>query len=75
MFFGVIFDSAPILMRTNQKNDFGIFWLKRQKLFLPLNWVKGGPKCVFSGFYSVFYSFLAKKFSKNHFEIFDGFWS
>ena len=37
--------------------------------------VKGGPKCGFWGFYSVFYSFLTRKCPKNHFEIFDIFWS
>ena len=61
----------PLLVRTDQKNNFWIFWLKRQKRFWPLDRVKGGPKCVFSGIYSVFYSFLARKCSNNHFEIFD----
>ena len=37
--------------------------------------VKGGPKCGFWGFYSVFYSFLTRKCPKNHFEIFDIFLS
>ena len=61
----------PLLVRTDQKNNFWIFWLKWQKRFWPLDRVKGGPKCVFSGIYSVFYSFLARKCSNNHFEIFD----
>ena len=60
----------PLLVRTGQKNDFEIFWLKGWKVFEPHYRVKGGPKCGFWGFYSVFYSFLTRKCPKNHFEIF-----
>ena len=65
----------PLLVRTGQKNDFKILWLKGWKVFKPHYRVKGGPKCGFWGFHSVFYSFLTRKCPKNHFEIFDIFWS
>ena len=75
VFQGVIFDSASFPGENRPKNDFEIFFAKRRKLFEPLYRVKGGPKCVFSGLFSLLSSFLARKCPKNLFEILDIFWS
>ena len=53
-----------------KKRTLKFFGPKGWKVFEPHYRVKGGPKCGFWGFYSVFYSSLNRKCQKNHFEIF-----
>ena len=57
-----------------QKTTLKFFWPKGLKVFEPHYRVKGGPKCGFLGFYSVFYAFLTRKCPKNHFEFFLAEW-
>ena len=46
-----------------KKMTLKFFWLKGWKVFEPHYRVKGGPKCDFWGFYSVFHSILTRKCS------------
>ena len=58
-----------------KKTSLKFFRLKGWKVFEPHHRLKGGPKCGFWGFYSVFYSFLTRKCLNHHFENFYIFWS